>query len=133
MAKLLLLVARILYGAIFLLSGIGHLTQTQAMVGYANSKGAPSPEITVPFSGGMMLTGVLGIVTGLFPRWGAAMLATHVAVTNYYMHAFWKEQDPQAKQTEMTNFAKNTSLIGGALLIALLDKAVVNGAKAEKD
>lgn len=130
MQKFLLFLGRAFFGAIFINSGIFHLVGGKAPVGYAQSKGVPMPEISVPFSGGMLLTGMFGIISGLFPRLGAAMLATFLVTTNYFMHAFWKVEDPQQKQQEMTHFMKNTSLLGATIAIAVLDKAVVNPPKA---
>ena len=48
---LLVLVARILFVPIFLASGMGHLGATDAMAGYAASKGIPSPRLAVQGSG----------------------------------------------------------------------------------
>lgn len=33
------------------------------------------------------------------------------------MHAFWAVDDPEQKQTEMTQFLKNVALAGGALML----------------
>ncbi len=121
MRGFLILIARLLYGAIFFSSGYGHFAYAKPMSGYAASKGVPNAEMAVQFTGGMMLTAMFGIVTGLFTRLGAGMLITFLSATNYFMHPFWKVEDPQQKQMEMASFMKNISLIGGALTLALLD------------
>ncbi|MGH2985860.1 MAG: hypothetical protein ACRDLO_04125 [Solirubrobacterales bacterium] len=34
-----------------------------------------------------------------------------------FMHAFWKETEPQAQQMQMVNFVKNVSIAGGPLIL----------------
>jgi uncharacterized membrane protein YphA (DoxX/SURF4 family) len=122
MKKLFRFLGRALFGAIFLSSAFGHLTQTEALVGYAKAKNAPSPEFTVPLTGGAMLVGTLSILTGWFSKLGALILAVDLIATNYYMHRFWEVEDPQQKQMEMSQFMKNTSLLGATLIVFSLDK-----------
>jgi putative oxidoreductase len=33
------------------------------------------------------------------------------------MHAFWREEDPMQKQSQLSNFMKNVGLLGGALAL----------------
>ncbi|MEK6228492.1 MAG: DoxX family protein, partial [Actinomycetota bacterium] len=51
---------------------------------------------------------------------GAILLVLFLVPTTFIMHAFWKEQDPQAEQMQMAMFMKNTALTGGALIILFL-------------
>jgi len=36
------------------------------------------------------------------------------------MHAFWREREPQMRQTQMVMFMKNVSMLGGALVLFYL-------------
>ena len=54
-----------LFSLIFIASGIGHLTKTDAMVGYAAHKGIPSTKNMVLASGIVILVGGLLLLTGI--------------------------------------------------------------------
>lgn len=114
------LVARILFALIFLLSAMGHLTQSQAMAQYAEYKGAPGGRFGVIASGVTMGLGALMVLLGVFGDLGALLIALTLIPISLFMHAYWKESDAQAKQTEQVSFNKNIGLIGGALALFLL-------------
>lgn len=111
------LIGRVLLAAIFLLSAVGHFTQTQPMAQYAASKGVPAPAAGVIVSGLIGLVGALSIVLGIWPDLGALLLIAFLVPVSLFMHPFWKETDPQARQGEQINFMKNVGLIGGALIL----------------
>jgi putative oxidoreductase len=110
-----LLLARILFAVVFLASGMGHLTQTEAMAGYAGSKGVPMPKQATLVSGVVLIVGALFVVLGLWGDLGALMLFAFLVPTALVMHQFWKETDPMMKMTEMVQFNKDISLAGAAL------------------
>jgi putative oxidoreductase len=113
-----LLAGRILFAAIFVWSGLGfHLGQRQMAVGYTRAKGAPMPELTVPLTGiAIAAAGVL-IVIGLWVDLAALVIAAFLLSTAYFMHAFWKVDDPQEKQMEQVHFMKDVALAGAALAL----------------
>ncbi|MGX6447559.1 DoxX family protein [Patulibacter sp. S7RM1-6] len=113
-------VARVLLAAIFLLSAIGHLTQSKGMAQYAASKGVPAAEAGVIASGLVFLLGGLAIVLGVWADLGALAIALTLIPVSVMMHPFWKETDPQAKQGEQIHFNKNLALIGGLLVLFYL-------------
>lgn len=43
----LFLVGRVLFSALFLLSGVGHFTQAEQMTQYAKAAGVPAPRLAV--------------------------------------------------------------------------------------
>ena len=112
-----LLVGRVLFALIFINSGIGHLTKTAAMTGYAQYKKVPAAKLSVIVSGIMILVGGLYIVLGFYADLGALLIAAFLIPTALLMHAFWKETDATAKQTEMIGFFKDLALAGAALII----------------
>jgi len=114
------LIGRILFAALFIGSAFGHLTQTEAMAGYAGSKGVPQPKLAVLASGVLMLVGALMVLLGIWIDLGALLLVIFLVPTALLMHAFWKESDAQARQLEMIQFQKDLALAGGALLILAL-------------
>lgn len=111
-------VGRVLFCTLFIMSGMNHLMQMESMKQYAASKGVPAPGLMVPLSGLMILAGGLMVLLGWHRFIGAGLLFLFLVPTAFIMHAFWKEEDPQARMNEMTHFMKDLALAGGALLIA---------------
>ncbi|MFE9257033.1 DoxX family protein [Streptomyces sp. NPDC006879] len=116
----LVLIGRILFCLIFLGSAANHLAHTEAMAGYAASRGLPAAKPATLLSGLLMLVGSLMVVLGVWGDIGALLLAAFVFTTALVMHAFWRESDPQAKQLETVHFMKDVSLGGGALILFVL-------------
>jgi len=112
-----LLVGRVLFALIFINSGIGHLTKTAAMTGYAQYKKVPAAKLSVIVSGIMILLGGVYIVLGFYADLGALLIAAFLIPTAFIMHAFWKETDATAKMNETVGFFKDLSLAGAALII----------------
>ncbi|MEV6772997.1 DoxX family protein [Nocardia sp. NPDC051030] len=113
----LVLIGRILFVALFLSSGVGHLTQTEQMAQYAQFKGIPAPKPAVFASGVLLVLGGLSVLLGVWADLGALLLFIFLLPTAFLMHAFWKETDPQAKQTEMISFNKDVALAGASLML----------------
>ncbi|MDN4477383.1 DoxX family protein [Demequina lignilytica] len=114
------LVARILVALIFLFSAFGHIAAANAMAQYAAYKGAPGGKAGVILSGVAMGIGGVMILLGVWGEIGALLIAATLIPITFFMHAYWKETDAQAKQTEQISFNKNLGLIGGALALFLL-------------
>ncbi|NKE56660.1 DoxX family membrane protein [Lentzea sp. PSKA42] len=114
------LIGRILFALLFLGSAFGHFTQTEAMAGYAGSKGVPAAKLAVLAGGVVLLLGGLMILLGVWADLGALLLALFLLPTAVLMHGFWKETDAQAKQMEMVQFQKDVGLAGAALLLFAL-------------
>ncbi|WP_275002470.1 DoxX family protein [Promicromonospora iranensis] len=110
-----LLIGRVLFVALFLGSAVSHLTQTEGMAGYAASKGLPMAKPATLASGVLMLLGALSVLLGVWGDLGALLLLVFLLPTAFLMHAFWREADPAAKQTEMIQFNKDVALAGAAL------------------
>jgi putative oxidoreductase len=110
-----LLIGRVLFVALFLGSAVGHLTQTDAMAGYAASRGVKMARPATVVSGVMMVLGGLSVLLGVWGDLGALLLFLFLVPTAFLMHGFWRETDPTAKQTEMVQFNKDVALAGAAL------------------
>lgn len=113
----ILLIARILFSIMFVMSGLNHLTKADHMVPYAQMKGVPMPKLSVQLSGVLLLLGGLSVILGVWTDLGALVLAVMLVVMAVKMHDFWTQSDPGAKQAEMIGFMKNIGLAGGALFI----------------
>lgn len=113
----LLLIARILFSAIFIQSGIGHMTNTAQMAEYAKSKKVPAPKLAVFLSGLMILLGGTSIILGLWVNIGAWLIIIFLIPTAFIMHNFWSVDDQMTRQNEMIHFMKDLALAGAAFLI----------------
>lgn len=112
----LAVLGRILFSAIFISSGINHLTKRQHMSEYASQMGVPSPMAAVVISGLMILVGGIMVLLGIWADLGALLVAIFLLLSALMMHAPWKFTDPQMKQQQQVHFFKNLSMLGGALI-----------------
>jgi uncharacterized membrane protein YphA (DoxX/SURF4 family) len=108
------LLARVLFGVVVAFMGVNHFANAEQMSGYAEAKGVPAASLMVPFTGGMLLFGGLGIAAGAFPALAAGAVATFLLVATPTMHDFWAAPEEE-QQAEMTNFLKNLTMLGAAL------------------
>lgn len=114
---IVILVGRILFGAVFVGGALGHFTQTAAMAAYAESKGIKPGKLAVLASGAWMLTAAALVILGAWADLGALMLAAFLLPTALIMHPFWNERNPEAKAGEQIHFNKDVSLAGAALAL----------------
>ncbi len=94
---------------------------TDKVVPAAQKAGVPLPNDTatlVRINAGVQVLGGLALATGKAPRLGAALLAGSMVPTTVAGHAFWAESDPATRKTQMLQFAKNLSMLGGAIIAA---------------
>ena len=113
----IMIIGRILFGLIFISSGINHLTKSQHMVGYAQFKKVPAPKASILLSGILLTLGGLSVILGVYADLGALVLAALLVVMALKMHDFWTQTDAQTKQMELISFSKNLSMAGGALFL----------------
>jgi putative oxidoreductase len=115
--KITILAGRFLFSLIFLLSGPTLFSSASA--GYAASQGVPLATILVPISGVLCILGALSIILGYKARIGAAMIIVFLLPVTLVFHHFWTVTDPGARETEMIEFLKNISMLGGAVIILI--------------
>ena len=113
--ELLFFIGRLLYGGYFLKMGVNHFKNTDALTGYAGSKGVPKPRLAVLGGGVLLLLGGLGIVLGVYVQLAVLSLVIFLVPVSYKMHAYWNDTDPNIKMANMVNFQKNIALLGAAL------------------
>jgi uncharacterized membrane protein YphA (DoxX/SURF4 family) len=116
-----LLLGRILFGGIFITSGLFfHLAKREMAVEYTRAKGAPLPELSAPLTGiAIVIAGVM-VIIGLWVDLAALIIAAFLFATAYWMHAFWKVEDAMERLQEQTHFQKDLALAGGALITFFL-------------
>lgn len=112
MEKWFLLAGRIFFSAIFIMSGIGHITMSGGMARYAFSMGVPAAKFMVIVSGLMILFGGIMVLLGWMTAFGAWLIIIFLIPVTLFMHR------PLSDQMQMIMFMKNLAMIGGALFIA---------------
>jgi putative oxidoreductase len=120
--KVPFLLGRMLFGGFFLFNGINHLRQAESMGSYAGAKGVPDGELAVRLSAIPLIVGGASLLLGVKPKLGSMAILGFLAGVSPVMHDFWKQEDPNQKQNEMINFAKNLALAGGALALMGVDE-----------
>lgn len=115
--EIIYLIGRILFAAIFLNSGYGHITKAKAMGGYAKSMGVPAAELMTILTGIMILIGGILVIFNFETFYGALLIFLFLVPTAFMMHAFWKVQDAGMKAMQQAMFMKNISLAGAALML----------------
>jgi putative oxidoreductase len=116
----LVLIGRIVFVAIFLGSGVAHMTQTRDMEGYVASKGLPRASLLIQASGVWMLVGGLMVLFGVWMDLGFLMLAAFLIPAAVLFHAFWNVSDPELANVERAQFMKNLALAGACLALFAL-------------
>jgi putative oxidoreductase len=116
----IVLIGRVLFVAIFLGSGVAHLTQTRDMADFTSSKGIPNARLLVQLSGVQMLVGGLMVLLGVWMDLGFLILAAFLLPAALLFHAFWKVEDPAQLNVERAQFMKNLSLTGACLALFAL-------------
>ncbi|MBX6354863.1 MAG: DoxX family protein [Micromonosporaceae bacterium] len=116
---ILVLIGRILFSAIFIVSGYNHLANGKAMAGYAAAKGVPAALAATYAGGVLLLAGGLSVLLGVWADLGALLLVIFLVPTAVLMHAFWKARD-QERMMEMIQFEKDVALAGAALMLFAL-------------
>ncbi|MEY7851737.1 DoxX family protein [Natrarchaeobius sp. A-rgal3] len=112
----ILLLGRVLFGALFAYNGYNHFVRFESRVGYAQYKEVPAASFAVIASGVMLLGGGLGIILGVFPVLSAGALATFLVVATPLFHDFWNVSSDE-RENELNHFLKNVGLLGGALVL----------------
>jgi putative oxidoreductase len=81
------------------------------------------PETLVRINGGVQVAAGAMLAIGRLPRLSAALLAGSLVPTTLAEHAFWSEQDEQARAAQQVHFMKNVAMMGGLLVAASDAKA----------
>src|SRR5438093_13605245 len=105
------LIGRILFAAMFINSGIAHLTKLTPMSQYAASQKLPAPKLAVALSGLMILAGGLSILLGVAPQAGALLLVLFLIPTAFLMHRLWGVQESKMDENQLDNVTKYVQLV----------------------
>lgn len=113
----LLLVARVLLVALFVIFGWGKLTGFSGTVSYMVSTGVPAPTLAALIAVIMEFFVGVAILLGFFTRPLAVLLAVYTLATGLIGHHYWT-MTGTGQYEAMINFYKNVSIMGGLLALA---------------
>jgi putative oxidoreductase len=111
----LLLVGRILFGAVFFKDAAEHFTTE--MINEAQGKGVYMAQIFVPLSGAIAIIGGLLIIFGYKTKLGAGLIVKVLLPVTVVMHDFWNFSSPHQVEFEFDQFVNNLGMLGAACML----------------
>ena len=114
--RFLVLVARILFSAIFILASLSLFASET--IEYAASRGVPWANISVPLAGILALAGGISVLLGYHAKIGGLLLVLFLIPVTLFIHNFWTYSNLEDIQNQWIMFMKNVSILGGAILIS---------------
>ena len=113
----LVVLARILLAAMFILSGAGKLGNIAGTAGYIASAGLPAASLLGVLAGALEVVAGVALVVGFKARWAALALGLFTLLASVIFHAYWAmPADQQFVQQLM--FMKNLAIAGGMFALA---------------
>jgi uncharacterized membrane protein YphA (DoxX/SURF4 family) len=116
------LIARLCLAAVFLYSGVDKLWHWRSSIEEVKSDGLPWPAA---FAGATVFTQLVGgflVATGFFAWLGALLLAGFTIAATLLGHRFWLRRGTEFRH-ELTTSLEHVAIVGGLLLLCLLDLA----------
>ena len=118
LADPILLLARILIGYIFLLSGWGKLASLTAFAASLERRGVPASYAFAVLGAAVEFLGGLALIFGIATRYAALAIIAFTLVATGIAHRFW-EFEEAARPAQAINFNKNMAILGGLLAIVV--------------
>ena len=115
-ASSIVLVGRILFVALFVVSAQGHIANHARFVATAKGK-IPIPYVVGWPVGAWLVLATLSMVLGIWPDVGALMMAAFLIPTTILFHPFWTFSDAAQRRTQRGSFFRNVSLLGASLAL----------------
>jgi putative oxidoreductase len=111
----IILVARVLIGWIFVMSGWEKLMNYQTAAANIAQRGAP--EVLAYLAPLVEFVSGVAVVLGIMTEYAAVLMFVFTIAATVTSHRFWQFSDPAQHRAQSTNFWKNVSMMGGMLLL----------------
>jgi uncharacterized membrane protein YphA (DoxX/SURF4 family) len=112
------LLGRILFVIQLLFAGVAfHMQKTKMAEQYAQAMRFPVPAIAGWPIGIWMVAGSVSVALGIWPDLGSLMLGAFLLTAMAYFHRYWELEDEQQKMLQQTQFFRNLSMLGAALVM----------------
>jgi putative oxidoreductase len=115
----MLLVGRLLLGALFLVAGIRKIMFYSGSVAYFTKLGFPAPEVMAVLAILIEVGGAALLILGWQTRRISWLLVLFTIIATAMAHRFWEFDAPQYAN-QMNHFLKNAAIVGGLLYVAVL-------------
>ena len=116
----MILMARVLMSAIFLVSGVRKVMAFGIVSGMMAGKGFPMPDVLLAGSIVLDLLGGILLLLNFQPRYVGWVMAGYTVLVAVIFHAFWTlwSGAPPAFANELNHFLKNVAIAGGLIMVA---------------
>jgi putative oxidoreductase len=113
-----LALSRVLVAIIFLLTGLGVISQVLAAKALVEH-GVPAilADFLMLSARSLEVVAGLCLALGIYPRLAAAALLVFLVPATFIGHAFWQEAGTSSFLPQLINFLKNMAMMGGLLFI----------------
>jgi putative oxidoreductase len=115
----MLLIGRVLLGALFLVAGIRKIMLYSGSVAYFTKLGFPAPEVMAVLAILIEVGGAALLILGWQTRRISWLLVLFTIIATAMAHRFW-EFDAAQYANQMNHFLKNAAIVGGLLYVAVL-------------
>jgi putative oxidoreductase len=115
----MLLIGRVLLGALFLVAGIRKIMLYSGSVAYFTKLGFPAPEVMAVLAILIEVGGAALLILGWQTRRISWLLVLFTIIATAMAHRFWEFDAPQYAN-QMNHFLKNAAIVGGLLYVAVL-------------
>jgi putative oxidoreductase len=116
-SNVLLLLARVLLGWIFIRSGYGKVTDLSPFIASLGRDGLPFPQVIGTIAAGVEFFGGIALILGIQVRLAALLLVAFVVIATLLRHRYWEFADAAAFRAQSSNFYKNVAMTGGLLAV----------------
>lgn len=113
---IVLLIARILLGWLFLASGWGKLMNIAGFTGYLTNLKVPAPALMAWIGAPVEFLVGITLILGIATRYAALLGVVFVIVATALAHRYW-EYPPAQVVAQYNNFLKNLAIVGGLLTV----------------
>ena len=124
MIAYMLPIARLCLAIVFLYSGVDKLWHWRSSIEEVRSDGLPWPAAFADATVFTQLVGGFLVATGFFAWLGALLLAGFTVAATLLGHRFWLRHGSEF-QHELTTSLEHVAIVGGLLLLFILDLAAI--------
>jgi len=115
----IILVARVLIGLIYVLSGWGKVSGLDSFVLSLERRNIPAATLLGYVGAVTEFFGGAAIMLGFGTRYAALAIFIFTIAATLIGHRYWEFADPALRRQNQTNFLKNLTMMGGLLLLFL--------------
>jgi putative oxidoreductase len=118
------LIARLCLAIVFLYSAVDKLWHRRSSIEEVRGDGLPWPAAFAATTVFTQLVGGFLVATGFFAWLGAGVLTTFTVGATLLGHRFWLRSGTEF-QHELTTSLEHVAIVGGLLLLSLVDLAAI--------